>query len=105
MFRLFCRVTHADRQRYRWEVYNITTNQLAILQATRAMIDSLGNFEPSLDIYPDYEVPIVRNTSAGREAAMVRWGLPTSKHALYQAAAKRPTYAARKARRSISTNY
>lgn len=70
-------------------LYNITTNQLAILQATRAMIDSLGNLEPSLDIYPDYRAPIVRNTAAGREAAMVRWGLPSSKQALYQAAAKR----------------
>lgn len=70
-------------------LYNITTNQLAILQATRAMIDSLGNLEPSLDIYPDYKAPIIRNTPAGREAAMVRWGLPSSKQALYQAAAKR----------------
>lgn len=70
-------------------LYNITTNQLAILQATRAMIDSLGNLEPTLDIYPDYKAPIVRNTPGGREMAMVRWGLPSSKQALYQAAAKR----------------
>lgn len=70
-------------------LYNITTNQLAILQATRAMIDSLGNLEPSLDIYPDYKAPIVRNTPDGREAAMVRWGLPSSTQALYQAAGKR----------------
>ena len=70
-------------------LYNITTNQLAILQATRAMIDSLGNLEPSLDIYPDYKAPIVRNTPDGREAAMVRWGLPTSRQALFQAAGKR----------------
>ncbi len=70
-------------------LYNITTNQIAILQATRAMIDSLGNLEPSLDIYPDYKAPIVRNTPAGREAAMVRWGLPTSRQALFQAATRR----------------
>ncbi len=70
-------------------LYNITTNQIAILQATRAMIDSLGNLGPSLDIYPDYKAPIVRNTPAGREAAMVRWGLPTSRQALFQAATRR----------------
>lgn len=70
-------------------LYNVTTNQLAILQATRAMIDSLGNLEPSLDIYPDYKAPIVRNTPAGREVAMVRWGLPSSRQALFQAAKKR----------------
>ncbi|MDF1631532.1 SOS response-associated peptidase [Mycoplana sp. MJR14] len=70
-------------------LYNITTNQIAILQATRAMIDSLGNLEPSLDIYPDYKAPIVRNTPAGREAAMVRWGLPTSRQALFQATTRR----------------
>ncbi len=70
-------------------LYNITTNQIAILQATRAMIDSLGNLEPSLDIYPDYKAPIVRNTPAGREAAMVRWGLPTSRQALFQSATRR----------------
>lgn len=70
-------------------LYNITTNQLAILQATRAMIDALGNLEPSLDIYPDYKAPIVRNTPDGREAAMVRWGLPTSRQVLFQAATKR----------------
>ena len=67
----------------------MTTDQIAILQATRAMIDSLGNLEPSLDIYPDYKAPIVRNTLAGREAAMVRWGLPTSQQALFQAATRR----------------
>ncbi len=67
----------------------MTTNQIAILQATRAMIDSLGNLEPSLDIYPDYKAPIVRNTPAGREAAMVRWGLPTSRQALFQSATRR----------------
>lgn len=72
-------------------LYNITTNQIAILQATRAMVDSLGNLEPSLDIYPDYKAPIVRNTPVGREAAMVRWGLPSSKQALFQATRKRAT--------------
>ncbi len=64
-------------------------HQEAIRQFTRAMIDSVGNLEPSLDVYPDQFAPIVRNTAAGRELAMVRWGLPNSSQAIFQAAAKR----------------
>ncbi|WP_234907083.1 SOS response-associated peptidase family protein [Rhizobium rhizogenes] len=53
------------------------------------MVDSIGNLEPELDIYPDRFGPIVRNTPAGRELVKVRWGLPSSKEALFQAAKKR----------------
>lgn len=67
-------------------LYNITTNQEAIRAITKAMIDSLGNLEPSMDIYPDRNAPIVRNTAQGREMAMVRWGLPSSSKALLDAA-------------------
>lgn len=70
-------------------LYNVTTTQEAIRQFTEAAIDSLGNLEPSLDIYPDYKAPIVRNTPKGREMAMVRWGLPSSRKALLDAATKR----------------
>lgn len=70
-------------------LYNITTNQEAIRAITRAMIDSLGNLEPSMDVYPDRHAPIVRNTSRGREMAMVRWGMPSSSKALFDAASKR----------------
>ncbi|MDI7923424.1 SOS response-associated peptidase [Ferirhizobium litorale] len=70
-------------------LYNVTTNQEAIRQFTRAMRDNIGNLEPSFDDYPDQPAPIVRNTPEGRELAMVRWGLPSSKQAIYQAAAKR----------------
>jgi putative SOS response-associated peptidase YedK len=70
-------------------LYNVTTNQEAIRHFTRAMIDSVGNLEPELDIYPDLFGPIVRNTTAGRELAKVRWGLPSSKEALIEATQKR----------------
>jgi hypothetical protein len=62
---------------------------IEIRQFTRAMIDSIGNLEPTLDVYPDRMEPIVRNTTAGRELPMVRWGLPSSQHAMMQAAKKR----------------
>jgi putative SOS response-associated peptidase YedK len=69
-------------------LYNITTNQQAILDFVRAT-DLLGNLEPSLDIYPDYPAPIVRTTPAGRELVKVRWGMPSSPKALLDAASKR----------------
>ena len=70
-------------------LYNVTTNQEAIRAFTRAMVDNIGNLEPSFDVYPDQMAPIVRNTPAGRELASVRWGLPSSRQALFQAASKR----------------
>lgn len=70
-------------------LYNVMTNQEAIRAIINALIDSLGNMEPSLDIYPDYMAPIVRNIGGERELVKVRWGLPSSKQALYQAATKR----------------
>ncbi len=70
-------------------LYNISTNQEAIRQITRAMIDSVGNLEPELDLYPDQMGPIVRNTPAGRELVKVRWGLPSSQKAQLDAATKR----------------
>lgn len=41
------------------------------------MSDSLGNLEPSLDVYPDRLAPVVRNTGSGRELARLTWGMPT----------------------------
>lgn len=70
-------------------LYNVTTNQESIRQITRALIDSVGNLEPELDLYPDQMGPIVRNTAAGRELVKVRWGLPSSQKALLDAATKR----------------
>ena len=41
------------------------------------MSDSLGNLEPSLDVYPDRSAPVVRNTGSGRDLARLTWGMPT----------------------------
>lgn len=41
-------------------------------------------------LYPDYRGPIVRRTADGAdEAAFARWGMPSSKQALFQAASAR----------------
>ncbi|TIX90017.1 SOS response-associated peptidase [Rhizobium sp. P44RR-XXIV] len=70
-------------------LYNVTTNQEAIRQISRAMIDSIGNLEPELDLYPNYMAPIVRNTPAGRELVKVQWGMPGFPHVLRAATNKR----------------
>ncbi len=43
------------------------------------MVDNTGNMPPLPGIFPDYSAPIVRNSDAGRELAMARWGMPTPK--------------------------
>jgi hypothetical protein len=59
-------------------LYNITTNQEAIRQFIGIMEDSVGNLEPSLDLYPDRPAPVVRNIGNGvRELAKLTWGMPT----------------------------
>ena len=71
-------------------LYNITTTQRAMIEWTRAMRDLAGNLELSSDIYPDYPAPVVRNGLDGeRELARMRWGMPSSSQAIYQATAKR----------------
>lgn len=69
-------------------LYNVSTNQDAIRALTKAL-DRIGNLPPSLDLYPDYLAPIVRNNNGGRELATVRWGMPSSQKALFSAASLR----------------
>lgn len=58
-------------------LYSLTTNQQAIRDLAQVMQDTLGNLEPSLDVYPDRPAPVVRNTAEGRELARLTWGMPT----------------------------
>jgi putative SOS response-associated peptidase YedK len=55
----------------------MTTNQEAIRRLFKVNVDHTGNLPPMLGIYPDYSAPIVRNSDAGLELAMARWGMPT----------------------------
>jgi putative SOS response-associated peptidase YedK len=71
-------------------LYSLTKGQKAILELARAMRDTTGNLPPLPGIFPDYPAPIVRNAPDGvRELAMVRWGMPSSKQSLFEAAKKR----------------
>jgi len=70
-------------------LYSIRKGPASILDMARAMSSEAGNLEPR-DIYPDYPAPIVRADAGGeRTLAMARWGLPSSKKALFDATTKR----------------
>jgi putative SOS response-associated peptidase YedK len=71
-------------------LYNITTNQRAIIEFSKALRDLTGNLEPELDIFPDLPAPIVRNGPDGqRELVRVRWGMPSSSQVQFEATKKR----------------
>nr|WP_269715698.1 SOS response-associated peptidase family protein [Caulobacter sp. NIBR2454] len=53
------------------------------------MHDRAGNQAELPGIYPDKDAPIVREAADGRELALARWGMPSSKKALLDAATKR----------------
>jgi putative SOS response-associated peptidase YedK len=70
-------------------LYNLTTNQQAIRDFVSITNDLVGNLQPSIDVYPDQLAPIVRNNEGRRELASVRWGMPSSSQAQFEAAKKR----------------
>lgn len=71
-------------------LYSAVTNQQAIGRLARTMRDLTGNLPPLPGIFPDHPAPIVRTAADGvRELAMARWGMPSSKKALLDAATKR----------------
>lgn len=49
-------------------LYNLTTSQEAIRQWTGTLRNILGNLEPSIDIYPNWPGPVVRNALEGGES-------------------------------------
>lgn len=54
------------------------------------MTKDIGNFGPMPGIFPDYSAPILRAQADGTlELAMARWGMPSGKRALFEAATKR----------------
>ena len=59
------------------------------MDLANAMRSDVGNLAPG-DVYPDYPAPIVRHGPDGeREMALSRWGMPSSRKALFDAATKR----------------
>jgi putative SOS response-associated peptidase YedK len=70
-------------------LYRQRTGPQAIMDLAKAMTSTVGNLAPG-DIYPDYPAPIVRTDANGvRELALARWGMPSSKKAIFDNATKR----------------
>jgi putative SOS response-associated peptidase YedK len=71
-------------------LYSLSKHQAGIRQLVDAVTPEVGNFPPLPGIYPDYLAPIVRSTEDGlRELRMARWGMPSSRKALFDSAVKR----------------
>lgn len=71
-------------------LYSMTKSRTAVLEIARAMFDRNNNQPPMPGIYPDYEAPVVIVGEDGqRELRNMRWGMPSSKKALFDAATKR----------------
>jgi putative SOS response-associated peptidase YedK len=51
--------------------------------------NSAGNLPVMPGIFPDYPAPVVRNAEGEREITMMRWGMPTSQRAMFDATKKR----------------
>jgi putative SOS response-associated peptidase YedK len=69
-------------------LYRQRSGPQAIMDMAKAMRSDVGNMEPT-DIYPDYSAPIVRWEGGERVLTSARWGMPSSKKALYDAASRR----------------
>lgn len=70
-------------------LYRQRAGPQTIMDVANAMRSTVGNLAPG-DIYPDYPAPIVRTDANGvRELALARWGMPSSKKAIYDNATKR----------------
>jgi putative SOS response-associated peptidase YedK len=69
-------------------LYRQRSGPQAIVDLARAMQSYVGNLAPG-DVYPDYAAPIVRWEGEMRVLTTARWGMPSSKKALFDAATKR----------------
>ena len=85
--------------------YSMTTHVEAIRDFVRVfeVATGIGNLPPQTGIYPDLLAPIVRNRDGLRELAKVRWGMPSSSRALYEAAQKRAQKVQAKQGRALTT--
>jgi len=71
-------------------LYAMMEARAEVAKAARAMRDVNNNNPPQPGIYPDHEAPVVVMGADGqREMRNMRWGMPTPKNVLLEAASKR----------------
>lgn len=67
-------------------LYTMMRSRAEAASLGRAMVDRNHNSPPPPGIYPDYSAPVIVKGSGGREMRDMRWGLPSSRQALFEAA-------------------
>lgn len=71
-------------------LYSMMRGRAEAALLARALSDFNDNQPPMSGVYPDYPTPVVLKTEDGaRQMRDVRWGMPSSKKALLDAATKR----------------
>jgi putative SOS response-associated peptidase YedK len=71
-------------------LYAIKRGRAEIAEFTRALFDRNHNQPPIPGVYPDYSAPVVLDAGdGGREMRDMRWGMPSPRKTLLDAAAKR----------------
>ena len=71
-------------------LYAMSKARAEVVRLVRALDDRNNNQPPMSGIYPDYAAPVVLKDEAGQRVMRdMRWGLPSSSQALFQAATKR----------------
>lgn len=70
-------------------LYSLTKGQTALRDLARAITPDIGNLPPLPGVFPDYPAPILSNGDGGLTLRMARWGMPTSRKALMDAATRR----------------
>lgn len=70
-------------------LYAMTTARAALAALVEAMIDRNNNQPAHPGVFPDYAAPIVVNGAGGREVRDARWGMPSPRKKLLDAATKR----------------
>lgn len=70
-------------------LYSMTKGRAAVVALVRG-IDRNNNQPPMPGIYPDYAAPaVVQGADSAREMRDMRWGMPSPKNVVYEAASKR----------------
>jgi putative SOS response-associated peptidase YedK len=71
-------------------LYAMTKGRAEAAALVRAMTDRNNNQPPLPGVYPDYLAPVIaRGADGAREMRDMRWGMPSSRKALLDAATKR----------------
>jgi putative SOS response-associated peptidase YedK len=71
-------------------LYAIMRARAEVARLARAMSDRAHNNPPTAGVYPNTDAPVIRTGADGqREMVDLRWGMPSSKLALIEAAEKR----------------